>query len=316
MRKYPETLHRIIDFCISYRNLAQLSRHPVKSNNSYKPFFIIGSGRSGNTLLRRLLNNHSGLVIPPETYVLGKVIKRYRQNSGLKWADLVEYVFAAFEFHPEFETFDVSLQPLVQELKDSPVENRNLTYILNRFYIYCCRSISQGEIRWGDKTPLNTFYLERIFSVFPDAKFIHILRDGCDVVSSYLDAGIYNSIEQAAERWSESVSLVDKFYNCHPGSGITIRYEELVSNPESTLMKISEFLGVEYEERMLHPPTNAKENMMGDVERYAHHANVLKPISTSSIGKGRNNLSTEQKLVVDKIIGQQLKRLGYQSCTS
>jgi hypothetical protein len=316
MRKYPETLHQLYDFCISYRHIAQISRHPVKSDERYQPFFIIGSGRSGNTLLRRLLNNHSALTIPPETYVLGKVIKRFRQNSGMRWADLVEYIFSAFEFHPEFKTFGFSLRTLVNELKNSPINNRNLAYILNRFYHYYCRQSGNSCVRWGDKTPMNTFCLERIISVFPDARFIHILRDGCDVVSSYIDAGIYKSFEEAALRWGDSIELVENFYKHHPAAGTIVRYEELVSDPENTLTNICAFLGVDFEENMLQETTDVNRIRMGDVEIHAHHANVLKPVNMDSIGKGRARLSADQKAVIDKIIGLHLKRLGYERCTS
>ena len=316
MKVYPEILFKLYDFCISFCNITSISRHPTKSNESYKPFFIIGSGRSGNTLLRRMINNHSILKIPPETYVLGKAIRRYRQNRGMRWNDLVEYVFSAFEFHPEFETFDISLRPLVQELKNTPRSNRNLAYMLDRFYHYSCQKTGSNCVRWGDKTPLNTFYLERIFAIFPDAKFIHILRDGCDVVSSYVNSGIYKSLKEAAERWIASVELVEKFYMSHPSVGITIRYEELVSDPKNTLINLCGFLGVDFEEQMLANISESNSNKMGDVEKRAHHSNVMKPVSVSSIGRGRAELSGEQKLLVDKIIGDQLKRLGYENCTS
>lgn len=316
MRKYTESLHQLYDFCVSYRNIAQLSRYSVKSDERYKPFFIIGSGRSGNTLLRRLLNNHSTLAIPPETYVLGSVIKRFRQNSGMRWVDLVEYTFSAFEFHREFKTFGISLRPLVNELEDAAIKNRNLAHILNRFYHYYCEQSGKNCVRWGDKTPMNTFYLERIFSVFPDAQFIHILRDGCDVVSSYIDAGIYKSLEEAAERWSVSVGLVEEFYQRHPTVGMVIRYEELVSTPKPTLLNVCNFLEIDFEETMLQEATNVGKAKMGDVEMHRHHDNVLNPVNTDSIGKGRAQLSAIEKARIDKIIEIQLKRLGYKSCTS
>lgn len=54
---------------------------PLNNNEDYKPFFIIGSGRSGNTLLRRILTKKNGIVIPPETYVLGKVIRLHKAHK-------------------------------------------------------------------------------------------------------------------------------------------------------------------------------------------------------------------------------------------
>lgn len=316
MITYPEYLHQIYDYCISYRNGALTKRHPLSSQESYKPFFIIGSGRSGSTLLRRMLNNHSSIGIPPETYVLGPVIKRYRQHRGMKWEALVEFVLSAFECHPEFETFNISLQPLVKELKSCAENNRNLAYIINRFYLFSCAELGYRCERWADKSPINTFYLDRIFSVFPDAQFIHILRDGCDVVSSYVESGIYSSCEEAAKRWSVSVDLVEKFYRRNPQVGITINYENLVSDPESTLIDVCRFLDVEYEQGMAQEGHEAGHLPMGDVEKRRHHSNVLGPVTTSSIGKGRIALSHDEKLSVDRIIGNQLKRLGYHTCTS
>lgn len=315
MKTYPELIHRFHDACVSLRSLSPVNRHPVKGLERYGPFFIVGSGRSGNTLLRKLLNNHSTISIPPETYVLGRVIKRYRQQRTMRWSDLVEYVFSTFEFHPEFETFDISLRPLVQELKAVSIENRNLAFMLNSFYVYYAKQIGVDCKQWGDKTPLNTFSLERIHSVFPDAKFVHIVRDGCDVVSSYINAGIYQKIEDAAKRWDVSVKLVEKFKKKHGGLVLTIRYEDLVTEPKSILINICHFIGVDFEFQMLEEKKDSVKKL-GDVEMRAHHASVLKPINTSSIGKGRSLLSVDQKEKIQKIIGYQLKSLGYESCIS
>jgi protein-tyrosine sulfotransferase len=315
MKKYPETLHQLFDIFVSYRNGVRVPRYPLKGVERYRPFFIIGSGRSGSTLLRRMLNNHSMLGIPPETYVLGEVIKRYRQNRSLEWGDLVDLILSTFAFHPEFDTFDMSLQPLVQELQGAPINNRNLAYILDSFFHYSCEKRDKNCVRWGDKTPSNTFMLERIFSVFPDATFIHILRDGCDVVSSYVEAGIYSSYEEAANRWRISVRLVEKFYKRYPNAGITIKYENLVAEPQRTLTKICSFLEVGYEESMLQNSADIDIGKLGDVEKRKHHANVKNALTTTSIGKGRAILSDDQKKKIDNIIGRLLQRLGYEKCT-
>jgi len=67
---------------------------------------------------------------------------------------------------------------------------------------------------------------------------------------------------------------------------------------------------------MLQVSSGAGGKRLGDVEMRDHHANVLKPISTDSVGKGRSKLSYAQKQEVEKIIGQKLKSLGYLSCIS
>lgn len=81
-------------------------------NGSPRPFFIIGSGRSGSTLLRRILCANPELHIPPETYVLGPAISLWEATEGDAWPVRVGRILDLFERHPEFETFGTSLDAL------------------------------------------------------------------------------------------------------------------------------------------------------------------------------------------------------------
>lgn len=314
MRIYPESIHKLHEEYVLFKSILPINKYPLHGSDRYSPFFIVGCGRSGNTLLRKLLNNHSCVHIPPETYVLGAVIKRFRQqNRVMKWPDLVEYIFSAFEFYPEFETFHISLRPLVNELKSINTKDKNLAYLLGRFYHFCSDKSGKKCIKWGDKTPLNTFYLERIHTVFPDAKFIYMLRDGADVIPSYLHSGIYGTIESAAERWTQSNKLVEEFYRKYPESVLTVRYEELVKDTTKILQEICSFIDINFESGML--AQNAAAHDMGDVEMRAHHSNVLNPINSNSIGKGRSSLTPGERIKIQQMIGKELERLGYDKCT-
>ena len=72
-------------------------------------------------MFRRILTSHSGLHIPPETFVLGACIRKFRQHGRrMNWPDLVSLIMAEFEFHPEFHTFETWLGPLVEQLKEAP----------------------------------------------------------------------------------------------------------------------------------------------------------------------------------------------------
>lgn len=287
---------------------------PLNKKEEFNPFFIIGSGRSGNTLLRRILYSHPDIYIPPETYVLGRSIKLFRQNRHLSWAETVHTILAQFEFHQEFETFNISLRPLVNSLVEVPLKSRSLSFILNSFYCYCASESNKSFKRWGDKTPLNTFCLDDILSVFPDAQFIHLVRDGCDASYSYLRSGIYRDIEGAAQRWTDSVKAASKFVENHPGHCFEVRYENLVSKPEESIKQICDFLNIEFRKKMLLLSSNIYD--MGDVTMRPHHRQILQPISTNSIGKGRSNLSIEEKQTIERIINGELERLNYEPCTS
>ena len=298
---------------VSIKALFPFWRYPLHRHEGYRPFFIIGSGRSGNTLLRRILNNHSSLYIPSETYVLGSAIKVYRQTAHMKWNYIVSLVYSLFQFHPEVKAFQVdTLFKLVENVKTAPREKRSLAYLINSFYQWHAKEIGVGYDRWGDKTPINVFALERIYHVFPDAQFIHIIRDGCDVVASYLVSGIYSELDAAAWRWRTSVNLSRRFGKNHPRAYLEIRYEDLVTNTRNTVETVCKFLGVKFEENMLLCKDNLPVN--DDMRIRAHLQDVLKPITLVNIGKGHKQLTKEQKELLDRMIRNDLENLGYPPC--
>jgi protein-tyrosine sulfotransferase len=307
----PEIYYKILNKLIHWR-IPFLGYPLSRSDVDIKPFFIVGSGRSGNTLLRRVLLAHSELYIPPETYVLGRAIKTFQRHNHLRWKDLVFLTLSLFEFHPEFVTFECSLRPLADQLAQTPSPSRNLANILDNFYRYHAEIKGFHPIRWGDKTPLNVYDLPLIKKAFPKAQFIHIVRDGCDVVESYLRSGIYEDLEAAGERWRSAVQAFAEFSMKNPASCYVVRYEDLVRSPRDTVEGLCDFLEIEFETQML--DSEDLSNLMGDVQMRDHHQRVSGKITSSRIGKGRELLKTEEKKALGEKIDAQLIKLGYDPC--
>lgn len=275
--------------------------YPLHKNEKHQPFFIIGSGRSGNTLVRRILNEHSELYIPPETYVMGESIRLYKRYRNIGWAHLVKLIYGTYEFHPEFNTFHMgNLSSLYFQVSAYRKEERSLSNIFHSFYEHYKTTHGLTGKRWGDKTPLNTLYVNEIFQVFPDAKFIHIIRNPYDAIHSYVKSGIYKNYSDAAQRWKKSVEIASAFGKKNPGSYYEIEYEQLVENPELHIKNVCEFLAIAYEENMLN--MSERSDNLGDVDTLEHHANVLKPISKDNIGKGVRSLSKEDILIINEVL--------------
>lgn len=296
---------------LGYRTARLLSArgYPLHRNESYAPFFIVGSGRSGNTLLRRILQASVEVHIPPETFVLGTAIKQYACERYMPWPYLVRLVLGTFEFHAEFDKFGISLQTLARALIDLPERDRSLARILDAFYRYHGTATQQGFVRWGDKTPLNAFCTDWILAVFPDARFIHMVRDGADAVRSYVAAGLQPDVDSAARRWRRSVRAVETFARRHPDRCHVVRYESLVTQPVETVRGVCDFLGFAFDALMLDGLGHSE--ALSDLSSYEHMDNVGKPISRDSIGKGRRELTHEQKARAQALIGLDLRRLGY-----
>lgn len=275
------------------------------SHNFSEPFFIIGSGRSGNTLLRSMLVSGGQVSIPPESYVWPRIIRRFSSYSFLPWELLSSIVVSEYESYKEFNTWEVNLYRAHQAVRKLKNKERTLSNAINCVYqIYNEEKGCQG-LRWGDKTPINTIYVDKILNVFPNAQYIHIERDPLDVVCSYVKAGLYETYEEAAFFWKEATNKANTLGKKLPTSQYyKISYEELVTDPETELQKVCIFLNIEYRNSML--DYWKKTNELGDVKLRSHHKNIGKSVNTSSIGKWKNQLSEAEVIKLRSIINKNI----------
>jgi hypothetical protein len=168
------------------RHLPVLLRgRPLHGAVRYRPFFIVGSGRCGSTLLRAMLVAHPDLHIPPES-ALGPMVREYRRYSRLPWNVVLRIVLGRLEWDQSWATWELALKPLLRELDALPRDARNLATILAAPYRAHASRHKPSAVRWGDKTPPNTARLGALHQVFPDLQVVHLLRDGRDVVQSFL----------------------------------------------------------------------------------------------------------------------------------
>ena len=274
-----------------------------------KPIFIIGSIRSGNTMLRAMLVSGGELVIPPESFVLRDVIRKFRLHGYLPWEDLVKVILAEFATERMFPDWNVSIARAYERAVAVEESQRSLAAIVDALYAEYAISACGQARRWGDKTPLNHRALHWINRVFPGAQFVHILRDGRDAVASTLDAGIYTTPEAAAQRWVEAVMACRRFGDTKgTHQFLEVRYEELVTDPNKTLARVCGFAGLRFDESMLDFHKNA--GSLGDTYQ-AHHANVSRPVSSSSIGQWRARLTDAQVAAMMPVIEGTLSKVGY-----
>jgi protein-tyrosine sulfotransferase len=309
---WPELAYSGYDRLACLRSLVRRARFPLHRGESYRPFFIVGPGRCGTTLLRRILAASPEIHIPPESYMVGRAVDLFRRyRTMMHWDEIVRMVLALFEFHRQFDRYRVSLRPLVLRLVDAPPGSRSLALILDGFYRYHGEQTGQEFVRWGDKTPLYSYSQEKILAVFPDARFVHLVRDGADVALSMLKAQIRPNmdVERAAVRYKITVAALLRFARRHPAVCHRVRYEDLVADAAGTVEALCRFLDVAFDPAMIESTQHRRQ--MADLETFDHHRNVFKPITTASIGGGRRELSAEQKARLQELIGPELRLLGY-----
>jgi hypothetical protein len=309
-------------------------RHPVKAaakarrrredmNRPLAPF-VVGVNRSGTTLLRLMLDAHPQLAIPPETHFVPDVIRLARRDGGTR----VRMV-RTMTRHARWGDFGLDAKELrgrvahVKPARSGPV--------VRAFYELYAES--QGKPRWGDKTPRYMRAMPRIQRALPEARFIHIIRDGRDVAISQNEralTGGNQSMAEAAGRWQRRINTA----RAHAADLPTyreVRYEDLVSDPEQTLKGICDYIELPYDEAMLRYYERAADRLAeldrdlghGDEgpvragsERLEGHAMTLKPPSTERCGRWRDEMAAADAVEFERVAGELLTELGYETGAS
>jgi hypothetical protein len=221
--------------------------------------FIVGSPRSGTTLLRRILDAHSQIAILPES---PWIVEFYKKRTGLTLEGLVtrDLVPKLIE-HPKFRFLDVSDQEL-EHLVEACVSTGYALFI-SRFFEHCGRR--RGKRLVGDKTPDFVRQIRILHALWPRMKFVHLIRDGRDVCLSVLNwkrkvarlAELFTTwqedpVSTAALCWErDTVSGRTQGRLLGPELYYEIRYESLVTRPEEEIERLCSFLKLSYEPAML-----------------------------------------------------------------
>ena len=308
-RRVPLWLVRAAERTALALRLPTTTRPLAGPPRSPEPFFIVGSGRAGTTLLRVMLSATDQVVIPPESYVIPRTIRRFVTYSFLPWEVLVHLIVSEFEAYPEFAEWDLRLGPVYGEGARLPAERRTLADIIELIFRAFGEAQGRPEARWGDKTPINTQFLDKIVRVFPRAQFVHIVRDPRATVASYMQAGL-KSLDESIDTWRNAVANVDAVARgLGPRGLLEIRYEDLVTKPEATVREVCGFLGLEYSDRCLRHWEAAPR--LVDVERSPHLANTHRPLSSGSLDKWRSRLDPAAVEKVETALRAQMSDRGY-----
>ncbi|MFQ6677775.1 MAG: sulfotransferase [Fidelibacterota bacterium] len=279
---------------------------------SKKPIFILGSERSGTTLLRLILNAHSNIAIPPQTKFTRKILKRLWVFGDLKKENnrkkLTEWLLSK-----EKNTKLVDLMLSHNELNDVMLEKKTIGGFLSS--IYQLYATNNGKKRWGDKRPYYIRFIPLLFQLYPDAVMIHLIRDGRDCVASLKKMQwwhrhpIYSMLN-----WRYAIRRGKQFAKKYPNQFLEIRYEDLIHRSEEIIKTVSKFIGVEFEEGMLefysHTPQNVPKYKM------EWHYKTAQPISAQYIGQWRNNLTTSEIQLMDWCSRDELILWNYLNSTS
>jgi hypothetical protein len=289
---------------------------PVGSSETLpsRPFFIVGNPRSGTTLFRSILSCHPDVFIPPENGALGDMMRVFLEKRAQPWTEMVSAVLAAFREAPAFEFWQVDLEEVRKAAEALPAERRSLAGLIDGIYAHYGSVHAPGKRRWADKSAgFSTDYLHRLALVFPQALFIHVVRDGRDSIVSNVKAGYaQKSYLRAAFMWKDNVRRCHRFGKQLRAQNrfFEFRYEDLISATEKTVSAVCRFLDLEPTESMLH--YQGASAQLPDAFMRPLHQNVTKPIFQDSIGKWRTEIPQSEWPVLMKVMRKELSLFNYE----
>ena len=287
-------------------------------NNSKSPIFIVGTPRSGTTLMAKILGRHSRLFMPGETHFFDDVYAFRKSFGNLDNPDTRECVASKLADHYKryWEIQD-------QERIDSIIRNRPEQWNQWRDGMHEYRDALsgfmelqmelEGKYRWGNNAPIDIFNIEEILSFYSDAKFIICVRDPRDFLLSYKGKWHITG-EEHVERlrklyhpvitsllWKSSMRQLPWLKSKIPqGNWLIVRYEDLVTITEDTVRRVCDTIGEHFEAQILEVREN---NSSADRQQQG--------IFSTSIERWRHNLDPAEIAVAQHLIGVEMAELAY-----
>jgi hypothetical protein len=261
------------------------------------PFFV-GCGRSGTSLIRVIFNSHPMLAIPRESHFITELAldrRRYELPGRLDH----ERLQAALEAHRRFRLWKLPRRAL----HDVLARSRDLPDAIRGIYaLYASR---RKKPRYADKTPTYASDLRLLASLFPEARFVHTIRDGRNVALSLVERSFGpNRVEDAILYWRHQVRAArGAGAILGPARYFEYRHEDLLRNPEEVVARICAFLDLEFVPSMLQYHEGRRPR--------SGRGHLAEP-PTEGLRDFRTQLTATDLRVLERLAGDLLVTLGYE----
>ena len=269
-----------------------------------------------------MLDAHSELAIPPETGFL--TLGQQLRGTGDKLRENFYKAIVSYgEPIPSWPDFDISEEAFWSAL--SEIKRFNVSEGFRTFYrLYATQ---RKKPRWGDKTPIYCKHINTIRQLLPEARFVHIIRDGRDAALSlrHLWFSPGWEIETQASYWRDCVVAAR-----HAGAGhadyMEIRYEDLVLNTREVLERVCAHVDLGFEDSMLKYYEQASERLkehkgrsrsdgttfLTQEERLQQQQRVTQPPDPTCVFAWKRTMDAEERRQFQIVAGDLLKELGYE----
>lgn len=287
--------------------------------------FIVGSGRSGTTLLVYIFNQNKYCVASPEIKHFLHFYKKYKNVTHVTQKLIDDYGLYLKTYYQDKKLFmSPNADAALKMLKiGSEINYTRLTKL-----IYFCLTEEKQDIHRInviiDKNPYYTFYLKKIMSYFPDSKVVFMVRDYRAFILSNRQSQKKNmkilSVSYYALIWNLFLKKAIRAQKEHAKRLIFVKYEDLVTAKEETVEIIANYFNLSYSLEMLNFYETIKESLKDkqlsniQLERAIKKISDLsKPINTSRLNAWQSELQPSEQKIANFICGNYATQVGYQN---
>ena len=273
-------------------------------------FFILGRGRSGTTLLSRLLDAHPAIAVAPESLFVMNLYRRYRRGG---WTERRIRAFSR----------DMWLEERMRRwrLDRAKVEERLLALVGEADFSRLCTEVyaagaeargKRGAVLLGDKNPGYSLFGKELAALFRRSRFIHLVRDYRDNVLSFQSVQFdLSSVSALAYRWLYFNRCIAQAARRFPRRFFTLRFEDLINEPRVWLERLCQFLGIPFSSQMLDSSQGR------EVEaRLPWHPHLGSPLDPAQAGKWRTAMSVKDGRRADWVCQPFAAGFGYEPSES
>jgi len=261
------------------------------------PSFIVGTGRCGTTLAAQMLNAHKNICVPPELQIIFEYSGNGRRLNEI-FQSQTHFQFLCEDFIREIERMCPHQLQSYFDLRGFLASYKYPVHKLDIFLLDLYTAIlrSQRKEVFLEQTPWYGQRLDLLKELFPQANFIHMIRDGRDVALSYARTPWWSkSPQENLERWAieaNKISTDAKKY-LDPINYLEIHYEDLVLDTAKTVAVMTEFLNEQFETSQL------------DITKHMDYTNFRKFDAAGISSKAYEQWQQESKNVVfvDNVLG-------------
>jgi hypothetical protein len=263
--------------------------------------FLLSRSRSGSTLLQTILNSHPNIIAPIESKFVLHLKSRYKNCKNWDNKLINQFVDDLFTNRKIRLFWNVTPQEIKETLNTHTISS--FPDACKAVYLSFPSSKTSQNIKIIiDKNPAHARFIKELHLIFPDANFIHLIRDPRATIYSQIKAFNKKSITNLAFLWVKLNQNITKNIKILRLNSLKIKYENLVQKPEQEINSLMRFLKLEYDNQLLNSYKNitplTKESNFYSLP---HHRNTGNPINTKSLDKWKENLTENDIKIINTI---------------